>query len=452
MTNPPEGPPAPTGSDRPPSPLQPPRPRRDHEVGAHNAPPNRTSPTGPPTSPPTSAPVEERPLRPSPIPDPPPDFDSSLSRPTPRQLADRPENQSWQDTPAPQKPRPRHAGNTQPHGHGLDGPAAATNDHHGPVPVNSQFAEPGRAIHAERNADDLRPVAPHLDPRIARLTEVAPPKRKWFGRGKHHLPEPPPNVPVDALTRAIETPRRISVVGLKGGVGKTTSAILLARTISRARPEPVLLLDGDTTYGSLLLRLGTPPIASAHDIASMGDPGTLDVLRGVIARTDDGVWVLPSGRDPAQSAAFSEQTYVSAVRALYRYFPVSITDCGTGIAGSLMRRVIEASHALVIATSASVDGVLAAHNALQWLISTGHAELANRAIVVIGNLPQQPVIDIAETRRGLEQICRAVVCVPTDPGVSTGGYIDFDQLQPTTRQAGHDLASLALECAFLGGR
>ena len=183
----------------------------------------------------------------------------------------------------------------------------------------------------------------------------------------------------------------------------------------------------------------------------MGDPGTLDVLRGMIARTNDDVWVVPSGRNPAQSAAFSEQTYVSAVRALYRHFPVSVTDCGTGIAGSLMRRVIEASHALVIATSASVDGVLSAHNALQWLISTGHGELASRSVVVIGNVSPEPKIDVAETKRGLEQICHAVVCVPADPAIAPGGYLDFDQLQPETKQAGHDLASLALESSFHGG-
>lgn len=347
--------------------------------------------------------------------------------------------------PQPVETRPRSE-----HGRGLDGPSSNTNDHIGPVPVSNQFTEPGRRTTAQRDLDELRPVAPHLDPRVAHLTDIEQPKKRWFGRGWQKV-ELPRNRTSDALQRRIETPRRISVVGLKGGVGKTTSAILLARTVARARPEPVLLLDSDTTYGSLLLRLGTPAIASAHDIAGMGDPGTLNVLNGVVARTDDGVWVVPSGRNPAQSAAFSEQTYVSAVRALYRYFPVSVTDCGTGIAGSLMRRVIEASHALVIATSASVDGVLSAHNALQWLVTTGHEDLARRSIVVIGNVGEQPKIDIAETKRGLEEICHAVVCVPADPAVAPGGYINFDQLQPETRQAGHDLASLALESAFDGG-
>lgn len=441
MTNPPEGTPASSGSDQRPSALRPPQSRQFQPSQPDGSAP--ATPVAPPTAPPTSAPR----LRPEPLPHPPGDLDATLSRPTPRQLAGgqfaQPDSGAPAQPAAPAAPAPRS------HGRGLDGPSSSTNDHIGPIPVNHEFNEPGRRTRYENDVNDLRPVAPHLDPRVRHLTEITPPKRRWFGRPQG--PGLPANATSDALQRRIETPRRISVVGLKGGVGKTTSSILLARTIARTRPEPVLLLDSDTTYGSLLLRLGTPPVASAHDIAAMGDPGTLDVLRGVVARTDDGVWVVPSGRNPAQSAAFSEQTYVSAVRALYRYFPVSITDCGTGIAGTLMRRVIEASHALVIATSASVDGVLSAHNALQWLISTGHGELAERSVVVIGNVNEQPQIDVTATKRGLEEVCHAVVCVPTDPAVSPGGYIDFDQLQPQTRQAGHDLASLALESAFSGG-
>lgn len=451
MTKPPEGNHAPTGSERPPSPLQPPRSRRAYDGDLQDTSTPGPPPTAPPTAPPAPQP-DGAPHQSGEAAEP-SDFDAVLQRAVPRQPENAPQNRLRPPAPRATPPAP-----TERSGPKHAAPGRGFDDHDNGVPgaaqdpINHEFTEPGNAAQGDRRADDLRPTAPHLDPRVSHLTDISPPKRRWFGRGRPVPAELPANTTTDALASMIETPRRISVVGLKGGVGKTTSAILLARTIARVRAEPVLLLDSDTTYGSLLLRLGTPPIASAHDIASMGDPGTLDVLRGVIARTNDGVWILPSGRNPAQSAEFGEQTYVAAVRALYRYFPVSVTDCGTGIAGSLMRRVIEASHALVIATSASVDGVLAAHNALDWLAATGHGELASRSIVVMGNVPDQPVINVAETKRGLEQICHAVVCIPTDPAISPGGYIDFDSLQPVTQQAGHALSSLAFGCSLHGGR
>ncbi|GAB3312897.1 AAA family ATPase [Epidermidibacterium keratini] len=292
------------------------------------------------------------------------------------------------------------------------------------------------------SAAAMRPQAPHLDPRLAGLHTT--PKRGWWGSRK---PTPLDNPPAVDFHLRLRAPRRIAVVGLKGGVGKTTSSILIARTIARQRREPTLLLDSDTTYGSLLLRLGVSPVASAHDIARMGDPGSLEILRGVISQTDDGVWVVPSGRDPAQSAAFSESTYVDAVRALYRYFPVSVTDCGTGLAGSLMDRVVTASHSLVIATSASMDGILSAHNALQWLGSSDNRGIAARTIVVVGNVPDQPVIDIAEARERLRGLCKAVVSIPADPHIAPGGRIDLDSLSEETQRAGAVLASLALSAA-----
>lgn len=237
------------------------------------------------------------------------------------------------------------------------------------------------------------------------------------------------------------------MVGLKGGVGKTTASILIARNIARYRREPTLLLDSDTTYGSLLLRLGIAPVASAHDLARMGDPGSLDILRGAVSQTDDGVWVVPTGRDPAQSAAFGETTYVDAVRALYRYFPVTVTDCGTGLAGALMERVVTASHSLVIATSASMDGILSAHNALQWLSSPDSGGIAARSVVVVGNVADQPAIDIAEARERLKGLCKAVVSIPSDPHIAPGGRIDIDNLADRTKQAGVTLASMALSAA-----
>ncbi|PRZ41777.1 MinD-like ATPase involved in chromosome partitioning or flagellar assembly [Antricoccus suffuscus] len=259
----------------------------------------------------------------------------------------------------------------------------------------------------------------------------------------------PANPVSNGLELPIHTPRRISVVGMKGGVGKTTMAIMLATAAARARREQVLLLDADTTYGSLMLRMGIAPVASSHDIAQMGDPGSLDVLAGAISRNNDGVWVLPTGRTPAQSAAFGEATYVQAMRAVYRHFPITVSDCGAGMAGTLMQRVISASHSLVIATAPSMDSVLASHNALQWLDSIGYEALARRSIVAIGNVDiNNPRIDLAEARQRFAPLCRAVVTIPSDPHLAPGSHLRYDALAAPTVRAAHDLAANVLEAAL----
>lgn len=311
------------------------------------------------------------------------------------------------------------------------------------------FPEPGRGHIDSAQNPHARAVPAHLDPRVTGLDQAGAPRRRsqFFGRRSHH--DKTSNPTSNAILAPIDSPRRISVVGLKGGVGKTTLSILMAKSMARARKRPVLLLDSDTTYGSLMLRTGVVPVASAHDVAQMGDPGALSVLSSVISRTEEDVWVLPTGRSPQQSAEFDDTTYVGAMRAVFRHFPITITDSGTGMAGPLMDRIITASHSLVIATSPSLDGVLASHNALQWLGSLGYHDLLNRTIVAISNVSTtQPQIDIAETRARFAPLCRAVITVPADPHLAPGSLLEYDKLDAQTQRAASDLAAVALEAAL----
>lgn len=323
-----------------------------------------------------------------------------------------------------------------------------------PAPTEgvTQFAEPGRGHLTPGGEFNAQATPAHLDPRVAGLTTT--PQRR--GRVSQFFHRAPDDVTADnptsgALTARIDLPRRISVVGLKGGVGKTTLSILLAKTAARERRQPVMILDSDTTYGSLALRTGVVPIASAHDIARMGDPGSRQVFATSVSRTEEDVWVLPTGRSPEQSANFTDRTYVEAMRAVYRHFPIIVTDCGAGMAGPLMQRVISASHALVIATSPSMDGILASHNALQWLASLGYTDLLQRTIVAMSNVATPPQVDLAATRERFAQLCRGLVTIPTDPHLSPGSQLSYDALSERTRKAARDLTSVSIEAALSAG-
>jgi len=187
----------------------------------------------------------------------------------------------------------------------------------------------------------------------------------------------------------------MAVIGLKGGTGKTTLAVAMARTYARARGENVLLFDADTRHGSLPLRTGVLPVASAHDLAVTGDPGRVEILAGSLGRSPDGVWVLPSGRTAAQSAEMDERVYTGAMNAVYRHFLIMITDCGAGVATPLMQRVVSGTHALVLATTATADGVLTTEGALDWLARNGYADLVRRSIVVLTNVtPKGPGLSL----------------------------------------------------------
>jgi MinD-like ATPase involved in chromosome partitioning or flagellar assembly len=298
-----------------------------------------------------------------------------------------------------------------------------------------------------------RAAAPHLDPAVAGLLQqpaAVRRRRPWQGAP---AAEQPSAADLDAWTATLSTPvpspRRIGVVALKGGVGKTTLSVLLAGTLARARQDPVLLFDADTTFGSLALRTGVPLTASAHELAAAGDPGRFDILAGALARSGDGAWVLPSGRDPEQSAALTEAVYIGAMNAVFSHFAVMVTDCGAGLATPLMRRVVSGCHSLVLATSPSVDGILASHNVLRWLRDSGFSALADRSVVALTNVPAEGAgVDVAETLARFAPLAGDVVPVPADPHLSTGGRLDLDALAGATRTAAVRLAASALGAAL----
>lgn len=296
--------------------------------------------------------------------------------------------------------------------------------------------------------------APHLDPGVAGLDAARPaPRRRLFGRGLSDG-EPTPS-PADLaawsqyLATPVPSPRRIGVIALKGGVGKTTLSVLLASTIAGNRPDPVLLFDTDTTFGSLALRTGVPLQASAHELAVAGDPGRFEVLAGALARSAGGAWVLPSGRDPEQSAALTEDVYVQAMNAVFRHFAVMVTDCGAGLATPLMRRVVSGCHSLVLATSPSVDGLLASHNVLRWLRSSGFAPLADRSVVAVTNVPDGgAAVDLAEARNRFAGLAGDFLTVPADRHLQAGSQLRVEQLEHRTRAAAVRLAASALGAAL----
>lgn len=294
-----------------------------------------------------------------------------------------------------------------------------------------------------------RPVPAHQDPRLSGLIGP-PPKRGRFGRRKPTVPDVEVSAgELEAIRAPLPAPRRIGVVGLKGGVGKTTLSVLLSGTLARERPEPILLVDADTTYGSFLLRTGVTPVACSADLAAMGDPGRMDVLTAAMSRTRDGYWVLPSGRNPAQSAAFGEATYVAAMKVVYRHFPLMVTDCGAGLASPLMYRVLAGCHSLVVATTPSLDGILATHNALQWLTTAGFEGLARRTVVVLTGVRRDSGFDVAETRSRLAPLCRSVAVLPYDEHLALGGYLDDNSLAAATREAATGIGALAMHAALV---
>jgi hypothetical protein len=71
-----------------------------------------------------------------------------------------------------------------------------------------------------------------------------------------------------ALALPVSTCRRIAVVSVRGGAGKTTLAALLSMALAEHREDRLLAVDADAVLGSLPMRLDMAAARSPHDLAA----------------------------------------------------------------------------------------------------------------------------------------------------------------------------------------
>ncbi|HEY2206753.1 MAG TPA: MinD/ParA family protein [Pseudonocardia sp.] len=276
------------------------------------------------------------------------------------------------------------------------------------------------------------------------------------------------------LLRRVRRPlvgsRHIAVASIKGGVGKTTVAACLGLMLAEYRGDGVVAVDADPDAGTLADRLagGPPPRASGgtatataagtaataagrtagtasatvrdlladlESVGTLGDVGRYTALAGRLR-------VLAGEQDPAMGAAFRREEYLRVCTALARFFPIVITDSGTGLVHSAMRGTLELADRLIVVGTPTVDGASRASKTLDWLLAHGHGDLVADAVLVLCQDRSSPKVDDRQLSRHFAQRCRHVVRIPADPHLYSGGRIDPDALRPATRDACLELAAV----------
>ncbi|WP_329501026.1 MinD/ParA family protein [Kitasatospora herbaricolor] len=249
---------------------------------------------------------------------------------------------------------------------------------------------------------------------------------------------------------AIRTPLlrsfRIAVVSLKDGVGKTSTTMALGSVLAEARNDKIIALDADPNAGTLGRRVRPQTTATVRDLlaAAPSITGYMDVRR-FTSQAPSGLEVLAGGPGPAGAAGFDGfdgEAYHRVIELLGNQFPVVLSDTGTGLTQDSMRGVLDLADQLVVAATTSVDGASSASSTLEWLGAHGYGELARRSVTVVSGIrgPGR-LVGEADLVAHFGARCRAVVVVPFDEHLSTGGEFDLAKLRPRTRRAYLDLAA-----------
>ncbi len=242
--------------------------------------------------------------------------------------------------------------------------------------------------------------------------------------------------------RALTAPHRIAVVSLKGGVGKTTVTAAVGLQFAELRGDRVAVLDADPDAGTLADRLSGETAVSVRDLAERADSVRALPELAHFTSLSGRLQVLASDQDPARDEALDAADYRRACGVLTRFCDVVLTDSGTGMVHSAVRGTLEVADSLVVVGSPTVDGAGRAARTLDWLDAHGYREAAARAVVVLSADRSSPEVDAGRLRAHFAARCRAVVELPHDPHLATGGRIRLAALRPATAAAVLEIAAL----------
>jgi MinD-like ATPase involved in chromosome partitioning or flagellar assembly len=243
-----------------------------------------------------------------------------------------------------------------------------------------------------------------------------------------------------AAQAPVTTGRRIAVVSVRGGAGRSTVTALLGSVFAARRQDHVLAADADPDHGSLAWRLGLRereplPVLAPRLLAARGI-GELDPL---LSSTPVGLRMLPGapGAPPT--------TTRDVTRALSRFFAICVTDCGRGLDAPGTAEVLGEAHAVVLVAPATPDGVRSTSAGLTRL----PPGLLPRVVVVLSTADRggRAALDLGAARRALAGTGAPVVVLPYDRHLAAGTPIVPKRLAEATTVEATRLAGYALRCA-----
>lgn len=227
-----------------------------------------------------------------------------------------------------------------------------------------------------------------------------------------------------ALSRLLGTPstlpkaadgRLITVVGQKGGIGKTTISTNLAAALASEAKASVLIIDFDTTFGDVGLSFDVDARITAAEMAADLSEFDREAFKASLIRHDSGAFVLPAPAHVGEWLSVSPEKLAQLVDFASHMFDYVIVDTPGAFNDAVAAALELADHAMIV-TSMEITSIKNTSLLLEVLKGAGYPE--ERTLVMVNHTIPDPgvtVVDVAPT------LNRASVWeVPYDPSVRTG--------------------------------
>ena len=182
------------------------------------------------------------------------------------------------------------------------------------------------------------------------------------------LPAPPPLTRarqawrhsdyLDTVIRGIAQPQLtqpavLTFLSSKGGVGKTTTAKLVAMAFAEARRDRCVLIDANPDRGTLGTTFARGHTVCVDDVRAAADrpdlsPSELDAM---LATGPHGLRVLPAPQDSSRRRRLGEADYTTVIGCLRRHVGIVVIDLGTDMLEGPTVAALKAAHQLIVVSN-----------------------------------------------------------------------------------------------------
>jgi len=295
-----------------------------------------------------------------------------------------------------------------------------------------------------------QPVAPPVSQPVAPSPTSPAARIEW----RQARPDDDMERAVAVMRRKLGKPRVLAFANPKGGVHKTTATVLAAATIGSVRGRGVLAWDDNELRGTLGLRAGSARhartikhlLADLMQIENMHGDGLLSGLDGYLRHASDGSYdVLAGEENPRFAQRLDQGTVRRVMDLLRRTHDVICVDTGNNVESVNWQTVMRQADQLVITTVPREDAAFTADWMLDVLDDSGMGDLVANAVTLISCPSPGPLPLLNDFVKHFRTRTRAVAVVPYDPALEVGSSIEYQDLQPETRQAWLRAASVMIE-------